>query len=1066
MIIEQITLSNWLSYPAKWEQNGQLVEPHFRFDQEQVYLIFGKNGAGKSSIMEAILFALFGNYSRASYRQDVKREGAIRAGEKTAMVELVFSLNGQRHRVKRILKTKTTNAHYSSWDEKNTQWIDGLSQVKPVNDKIEELLGMNQDLFCGTVILEQGNTGRFMELNPGDQVDHVTKLLGLNIYSLYYEKAKELANQRKRDVKTIEDELINLFDTTIETMQHAETGVQSLQDVLSQIESDLQSLDQYLNKVQLVEGLRRDLGNVTQKIEQFEKQLTGKKEIEKADQIVQDWKQVEPLLGVVQQAQKHFTGQQKRMDELQNELSSNQQRLLENQTLLDVKLQPGYDKSEITLKETRKSLEAQREKLVEAKEQRDLISSELDLDTRQNEIRDQQQDRQQILQDFPQVKTNYQLWTELNRVVPKLESLVSEFLDSEHSANEIAELQQSLSEELEALSERRITLNQLKEQSEILGADFDATKTREEKIRNDLNTNKTTLEKREEAHGESICPTCGTSLEGELLDRFHQELNELRKIVSEGKSTLKEAHQKTQELEEKAKAIDKQLRQEEKAIDGEDSRLAAEQKNLESGKIRIEHQEREAHTQWEELKISLSHSMHIVTGPTTECLEFAREQLGAISDIQKRYNGLIQTQAAFESAQEELKRVQGQQQHALGTFSQIQLDEAGNIVIELNNEVKQTEKNLQAEESKERELFQLLTNTKSQLNALVERIQAIEQNLLPQEQKSLNESGLHKQSTFQRFDEHVATLEWPARHLQILRTAADNDQQAEQEIHAWVDEQRPIAEQISELRKAENQIGELRSKYSTLDEQIKAFPDDVKHGQSENIESELQGKRQEKTDAKVELELWQKKVWEETEKLSRKQEFQKKHESLIAEERDFRELATLLEPPGTRSSSVGGPLLQAIMRESLKQVAKRASNILDEWGQSTQIIIPQDALEFKVIDLASGNSERHYQLFSGGEKFMVALAMALAIGEVASDTGHTDCLFIDEGFGLLDKDNRAYVAQEIVNKLVSSGRRKQVIVITHMEDIQGAFADSRSRYHLVNDGTATRLFVGDAYASS
>lgn len=94
MIIEQITLSNWLSYPAKWEQNGQLVEPCLRFNQEQVYLIFGKNGAGKSSIMEAILFALFGDYSRASGRKDVKQHNAIRTGEKSATVELVFKLKG------------------------------------------------------------------------------------------------------------------------------------------------------------------------------------------------------------------------------------------------------------------------------------------------------------------------------------------------------------------------------------------------------------------------------------------------------------------------------------------------------------------------------------------------------------------------------------------------------------------------------------------------------------------------------------------------------------------------------------------------------------------------------------------------------------------------------------------------------------------------------------------------------------------------------------------------------------------------------------------------------------
>lgn len=1066
MLIEKITLSNWLSYPAKWEQNGQLVEPSLRFDQEQVYLIFGKNGAGKSSIMEAILFALFGDYSRTLDRQDIKKNGAIRTGEKTAMVELVFNLNGQRHKVRRILDEKTSKAQYFGWDAINKKWVDGPSQVKQVNDKIVDLLGMKKDLFCGTVILEQGKAGRFMELNPGEQVGHVKDLLGLNIYSVYYEKAKELANQRKRDAKTKEDELKNLSGTTIETVQEAEMSVGRLQNILDQIEDEIRDLGQLHTQVKMVEGLRLELTNVTRMITEYETQITNKKEIETADQIVRDWKQVEPLLREIQQARKQLADQQKRVEGLQTELVTKRGQLLESQNVLNDKLQPDYNESEATLQETKKSFETLREKLAEAEKQRDLIKAELEFDLRQTEIQAQQHGRQQRLQGWPQVEAAYQLCTELNQVVPKLEKIVSSLLESKDVATSVAELQQALTEKLGILAKRRIALNQLKEQSEALGANLKAAQKQEEKIRSELNTNQTLLGKREEAHGEAICPTCGTSLEGELLDQFHQELNKLREAVGTGKSVLKEAHQNTQDLEEKVKTIDEQCRNEEKAIEREDSRLTTEQKNSDDRKIRTERQEQNAHKQWEELKDSLSYSAHIITNPTTECLELAHEQLDVNRDIQKLYNDLVQTQAAFGAAQEELERVQGQRQYAQGTFTQSQLDDAKNIVVELNNKAKQTEQRLKAEDNEERRLFQLLAKTKNEIATQSERIQELEQKLIPQEREALDKSELHEQVSFQHFSEQLATLNWSVQHLQILQKAANNDQKAEQEIRVWVDEHRLLAKQISELRKAEKEIGDLHSKYSILDEQIQSFPGDVQQGQSENIEKVLLVKREEEADQKAEHEQWQKKGWEETERLARKQNLQKEYESLATDEGDFRSLAALLEPPGTRSSSVGGPLLQAIMRDALKNVANRASNILDEWGQATQIIISQDALEFKVIDLASGSSERHYQLFSGGEKFMVALAMALAIGEVASDTGHTDCLFIDEGFGLLDKENRAYVAQEVVSKLVSSGRRKQVIVITHMEDIQGAFADSRSRYHLVNDGTSTQLLVGDAYANS
>ncbi len=129
------------------------------------------------------------------------------------------------------------------------------------------------------------------------------------------------------------------------------------------------------------------------------------------------------------------------------------------------------------------------------------------------------------------------------------------------------------------------------------------------------------------------------------------------------------------------------------------------------------------------------------------------------------------------------------------------------------------------------------------------------------------------------------------------------------------------------------------------------------------------------------------------------------------------------------------------------------------------MIVPEEALLFKILDRSSSTVERDYQLFSGGEKFMVALAMALAIGEVAGGTGQMDCLFIDEGFGLLDEDNRAVVAHEIVGNLINHGRRRQVIVITHMDDIRSAFPDT-AQLNLVNEGNATQLQLEGAYDHS
>ena len=1064
MIIEQIKLSNWLSYPDKWKKNGQLDTPCLQFNQGEVYLIFGKNGAGKSGIMEAILFALFGDYSRASDRQDIKRGSAIRTGEKTATVELVFNLNGQRHKVQRILqesKSKeriTSVAQYSCWDTEKQDWGPGLSQVRVVNDKIISLLGMKQDLFCGTVILEQGKTGRFMELKPGDQVDHVMNLLGLKIYNLYYDRAKKLANQRKSKVADIETELKPLSDTSDEKVENANNQLQISSDSLEQIEGDILSLERLRTQVEEIEKLRRRLDQVARNVAKSGRRLINKDKIEAADQIVQVWGQAEAQLREVQQALKQYSECQRRVQKFQDELEQKQLELSNGQRNLDDELGPAHEREKDALKETKGYLTTRRNQYANAQRQRDIIAAELDLDRRENEIQIQQRERQRHLKQLPQVKDNYHLWTELNRVVPELKTIVTDLQESAETTAYIADSDQVLQDGLDDLEERREQLVQFIEQQKILEAKTDAAQESEARIRRELETNKVLLAKREKAHGESECPTCGTPLEGKELDRFHRELVELRDKVEIGKGSLAAAHQNAIRLEQERKTHEGQRRQEENAIEREDGRLATEQSNLKTRKVRAEDQARKAREQWQTLKDSLNYAAEIITDPVEECLNLARMRCKAIDNIQEIYDKLQQSQASFETAQEELERIQRKRQHPSGTFNETQLSDAENACGELDEAVKQSEGELKQAEGKERKLYEQLTNAKNNLQALRQRTLEIQQTLLPREQRLLAQSENNRREAVNRFEELLSGLSWPTQQLEMLRQAANSDQQAQQTINAWIEKHRPLAAQLPELKKAEREIGNLRSKHTTLDDQIKGFPDEVQKAQSKVIEGELETKQREQTDQKEERNQWQRTAWEEAQRLERKQALEKNHEHLVIEEGDFRTLAALLEPPGPRSA--GGPLLQEIMRGSLQKVAVIASDILSDWNQSTEIIVSKDSLEFKVIDRACGTSERYYQLFSGGEKFMVSLAMALAIGEVASDTGHTDCLFIDEGFGLLDVDNRAVVAQEIVNKLVGSSRRKQVIVITHMEDLKGAFS-KRSRYHLVNDGNATQLSTGE-----
>ena len=101
-----------------------------------------------------------------------------------------------------------------------------------------------------------------------------------------------------------------------------------------------------------------------------------------------------------------------------------------------------------------------------------------------------------------------------------------------------------------------------------------------------------------------------------------------------------------------------------------------------------------------------------------------------------------------------------------------------------------------------------------------------------------------------------------------------------------------------------------------------------------------------------------------------------------------------------------------------------------------QYELAMDGKDFEVIDNLSAGNRRSIRTLSGGETFLVSLAMALALAEQVADTavGETrlDSLFLDEGFGSLDAESLDVVAG-VISELGASG--KTVGIVTHVAEL-------------------------------
>ena len=102
-------------------------------------------------------------------------------------------------------------------------------------------------------------------------------------------------------------------------------------------------------------------------------------------------------------------------------------------------------------------------------------------------------------------------------------------------------------------------------------------------------------------------------------------------------------------------------------------------------------------------------------------------------------------------------------------------------------------------------------------------------------------------------------------------------------------------------------------------------------------------------------------------------------------------------------------------------------------GRYTILKTPNRNLELQIIDHDQADTVRPMASLSGGESFLVSLALALGLSELAGHKARIESLFIDEGFGTLDPD-ALNTALDALERLQHSG--KMIGIISHVSDLK------------------------------
>ncbi|QAS50844.1 AAA family ATPase [Halobacillus litoralis] len=245
--------------------------------EETIFLITGPTGAGKTTIFDAMCFALYGRASGSDRDQDTMRSHFAHPDEPT-YVDFQFELRGKMYRVVRMPKQQKKKERGEGWKEEparaelymaheNSEKLIA-SKIKEVNEHIEEIMGLDYEQFRKMIMIPQGEFRKLISENSKEREEILQRIFKTEFFS-------QLTDYFKKHSKELEKE-IQQFEWKIEQeINKIQWGMDSDHAVenedLSKIRERLkQRID---SQEKLVSEEKEHLDHIRRKSDKLQKQL-------------------------------------------------------------------------------------------------------------------------------------------------------------------------------------------------------------------------------------------------------------------------------------------------------------------------------------------------------------------------------------------------------------------------------------------------------------------------------------------------------------------------------------------------------------------------------------------------------------------------------------------------------------------------------------------------------------------------------------------------------------------------------------------------------------------------
>ncbi|MGM0111426.1 AAA family ATPase [Enterococcus sp. DIV0187] len=1003
------------------ENFGPFVHEEVDFDEmteAPLFLISGKTGAGKTTIFDAITFALYGDASGGVRSSNEIRSSFAEPTEETR-VQFIFEHQGRKYSIERWPKqtlakkngkgetTKNQKVQLSIFNDKG-QEAEAYTKVDAVNEVIYQILNLQKDQFRQIVMLPQGEFRMFLNANSTEKETVLRSLFGTSFYRQFTENLKLQKCELEKSVSEMTTRIDQLFQQVLaekgvtyeeslnlarEYLLLEEQELLKSQTELAEKQAKQKALQQQLQRAKELSESFRQEQETRQQLQKIEADLPHQEEKKKQLVHGRELEKIRPTYDRIQELVKQQIQQT-------DEATENQQRAaeLEQQYSECQKQTTDFEQQSAEWQTKEQQLQSLNALLPLVKQKEQLMKQKTELTDKQAK---QQEHLTEIIQQIKVHEEKIKLLETKQNTEKMWQDRRYEELQFQQTVTHLQQSAKDIFDQQEEEEDQQIKLAQLVEKASRTSNQLTSEVADYKKLKSQWASAEIARLSMDLLPGEP-CPVCGSKEHpnpAQHAELTTDNLGQLQVALETQEARIKQLElireQAEAQYEVGIKTFD-QLQEDRSAA----QKAQEEQINTLQATF-ADYYQLEVEADLSELVIFLRERQKETDERLAEINESKQTLLDLKAEIDNNQAKKLESETSLNVVKGELQTLEGRLSSIEEQTKEWQLPTLEAHIVELQGKIDEYHTHLQAHQALVKELEQQHIRLQENHKLLAKQQQETGENL-EKFQTSLQQQLVDANLAI----EQLASA--PIDLLSLEQEITDFDQQ----LLLLKDRQSRLAEVIKDQEKPE--LDELQTLVTSCEAEVTQF-------QQQHYAKESQLQQQRTLIETIE-------------------DLQAQSKEQLDELSQMMQLYQTMNGDNPQKISLERYVLQWYLAEVL-QCANQQLNQLTkgryrfELKQETGRSKGNTGLEINVYDDNAGATRSSHTL-SGGESFIAALSLALGLAEVIqSQAGGVaiEALFIDEGFGSLDEE-ALEMAMEALESIENAGR--MIGIISHVRELK------------------------------